>query len=88
MTNAFIARNRLSYVERIAISIGLSLATVSIVGMVLAYGVAGISLEPITGSLAGIITILAFIGAYKDFVRRHHARLSHHKFLAERRGSN
>lgn len=87
MTNAFIARNRLSYVERIAVSVGLSLATVAIVGMVLAYGVAGVRLEPVTGSLAAIITILAFIGAYKDFVRRHHARLSHHKFLAERRGS-
>ena len=88
MTNAFIARNRLSYVERIAVSIGLSLATVAVVGMVLAYGVSGISLEPVTGSLAAIITVLAFIGAYKDFVRRHHARLSHHKFLADRRGSN
>ena len=43
MTNAFIARNRLSYVERIAVSIGLSLAIVALVGMVLAYGIAGIS---------------------------------------------
>ena len=88
MTNAFIARNRLSYVERIAVSIGLSLATVALVGMTLAYGISGIRLEPITGSLAVVIIALAFVGAYRDFARRHHDRLMHHKFLVEHKGSS
>jgi uncharacterized membrane protein len=83
MTNAFIARNRLSYVERIAVSVGLSLATVTLVGIVLAYGIAGIRAEPVVTSLVALVTVLAFIGAYKEFVRRHKAKVLHQRFLGE-----
>lgn len=84
-TNVFIARNRLSYIERIAISVGLSLAIVAIVGIVLAYGIAGINLQAIVVSLTGINIIMAFLGSYQDFIRRHKARDSHSKFLGERK---
>lgn len=87
MTNAFIARNRLSYVERMGLSVGLSLATVALVGIVLAYGIAGIKQEPVVISLVAIVVALAFIGAYKDFVRRHKARILHRRFLGENGGS-
>lgn len=83
MTNAFIARNRLSYVERIAVSVGLSLATVTLVGIVLAYGIAGIRAEPVVISLVALVTVLAFIAAYKEFARRHKARTLHRRFLGE-----
>jgi uncharacterized membrane protein len=83
MTNAFIARNRLSYVERITVSVGLSLAVVALVGIVLAYGIAGIKQQPVIISLVTLVTVLAFVGAYKDFIRRHEAMISHLKFLGE-----
>lgn len=85
MTNVLIARNRLSYIERITVSVGFSLAIVAFVGMVLAYSIAGINLEAIVVSLTAVITVLAFVGAYKDFVRRHEARMSHQRFLGERK---
>jgi uncharacterized membrane protein len=83
MTNAFIARNRLSYVERIAVSVGLSLATVTLVGIVLAYGIAGVRAEPVVISLVALITVLALIAAYREFVRRHKATTLHRRFLGE-----
>ncbi len=87
MTNVFIARNRLSYLERIAVSVGLSLAAVAIIGIVLSYSIAGVRLEPIVISIASFNVVLAFFGAYRDFLRRHGARLSHHKFLRENSAS-
>jgi len=82
-TNALIARNRLSYVERIAVSVGLSLATVALVGIILAYGIAGIGQEPIVVSLTAVVSVLALVAAYKDFKRRHKASALHRRFLGE-----
>jgi hypothetical protein len=86
-TNALIPRNRLSYVERIAVSVGLSLATVALVGVVLAYGISGIKQEPIVISLTALVVALALVGAYKDFRRRHEARTLHRRFLGEQGGT-
>ena len=82
--NAFVARNRLSYVERMAVSVGMSLALVSLIGMVLAYSVEGIRLEPVITSITAFVSIMAFLGAYRDFRRRQQSRISHVRFLADR----
>ena len=87
MTNTLIPRNRLSYVERLAISTGMSLAVLSVIGIILAYGVAGIRLGPIVVSVSAFVVSVAVAGAYRDFVRRHQARLSHHRFLDKQKGS-
>jgi len=81
--NVLVARNRLSYVERMAISVGLSLASVSLIGMILAYGFAGIRLEPIIASMTAFVSVMAFIGAYINFRRRQQARIFHARFLSE-----
>ena len=83
ITIVLVARNRLSYVERMAISVGLSLASVSLIGMILAYSVAGIRLEPIIASMTAFVSAMAFIGAYVDFRRRQQAKIFHSKFLSE-----
>jgi hypothetical protein len=86
-TNALIARNRLSFVERIAISLGLSLGAIVLIGMVLSYGIAGIRLEPVVISVASYVVAMAFAGAYRDFRGRQSARLSHQRFLREHSAS-
>lgn len=82
--NAFFARNRLSYIERMALSVGLSLALTSLIGMVLAYGLSGIKLEPIIASMAAFVSVMALLGAYSDFRRRHRSMIIHGSFLTDR----
>ena len=84
LSNVLVARNRLSTIERIAVSVGLSLAVVSLLGMVLAYGVAGVKLEPVMASVTAFVVALAFMAAHRDFVRRRQTRVLHLKFLDER----
>jgi hypothetical protein len=84
ITNVFVARNRLSYAERMAVSIGLSLATVSLIGIILAYGISGIRLEPIITSMTAFVLVMAFLGAYVDFRRRSLVRELHSRFIASR----
>ena len=84
--NALVARNRLSYVERMVLSVGLSLAAVALVGVVLAYGFAGIKLQPLAFSLAIYVVMFAAVGAYRDYNRRVQARVMHKRFLGEEGG--
>ena len=84
ITNVFVARNRVSYIERMAISVGLSLASVSLIGMILAYGISGIKLEPIVTSMTAFVSVMAFLGAYVDFRRRRQARGLHSRFVTDR----
>ena len=53
--------------ERLALSIGLSLAVVPLVGLVLNYTPWGIRLEPVTFSLAFLSIILAFIALKRKY---------------------
>jgi uncharacterized membrane protein len=83
LTNALIARNRLSFVERLALSVGLSLAVVSMIGVVLAYSV-GVRLEPMIASLTAFVVGLAFIAAFRNYSARRRARQLHIRFLHDR----
>jgi uncharacterized membrane protein len=51
--------------ERLALSIGLSLALVPLVGLILNYTPFGIRLYPVLISLALLTACIAFIGAYR-----------------------
>lgn len=53
--------------ERLALSIGLSLALVPLVGLVLNYTPWGIRLTPIAVSLAFLSLLLAFIAVYRKY---------------------
>ncbi len=53
--------------ERLALSIGLSLALVPLVGLILNYTPWGIRLEPITISLAILTLILSTIAIYRKY---------------------
>ncbi|MCX8205514.1 MAG: DUF1616 domain-containing protein [Candidatus Nezhaarchaeota archaeon] len=57
----------LSNLERLALSIGLSLAIVPLVGLVLNYSPWGIRLEPALTSLAVYTTLTAFGAAYRKY---------------------
>jgi len=53
--------------ERVALSIGLSLALVPLVGLVLNYTPWGIRLEPVTISLALVMELLALAALYRKY---------------------
>jgi len=59
--------DELSQLERFALSIGLSLAIVPLVGLVLNYTPWGIRLEPICVALTALIYCLLLIGAYRKY---------------------
>jgi len=57
----------LTSLERLALSIGLSLAVVPLVGLVLNYTPWGIRLEPVLVSLSLYTTLVALVAAYRKF---------------------
>ncbi|HEV2139146.1 MAG TPA: DUF1616 domain-containing protein [Nitrososphaerales archaeon] len=58
-------KDDLDGLERLALSIGLSLALVPLVGLLLNYTPWGIRLDPIVASLASLDIVLVLIGAYR-----------------------
>jgi len=58
--------------ERLALSIGLSLAIVPLIGLVLNYTPWGIRLEPILSSLTIYVIVLVFIGSYRKYTSTIH----------------
>ncbi len=65
--------DELSPLERLALSIGLSLALVPLVGLLLNYTPFGIRLYPVLASLSALTLCLAFIGARRKLA---YARLA------------
>ncbi len=58
----------LSPLERLALSIGLSLALVPLVGLVLNYTPWGIRLKPVVLSLSILVLALAILASYRKYV--------------------
>ncbi len=73
VTNFFIPRNRLSTIERVAVSVGLSLATVVLIGIMLSYSSAGVRIEPIVASVSLFSIIIALLAAHKNYSMREQA---------------
>lgn len=63
----------LSPLERLALSIGLSLALVPLMGLVLNYTAWGIRLTPILGTTSIYIVVIAILAAYRKYniIRKH-----------------
>ncbi|MGH9992541.1 MAG: DUF1616 domain-containing protein [Nitrososphaera sp.] len=85
LTNLFIPRNRLSIIERVAISVGLSLATVVLIGIILSYSPAGVRIEPIVISIALFNVVIALLAAGKDYSMRERAFDMHSRLLYDER---
>ncbi|MCI0558018.1 MAG: DUF1616 domain-containing protein [Nitrososphaera sp.] len=84
VTYVFVPKNRLSPIERIAVSIGLSLATIVIIGIMLSYGPLGVDVDAIVASVAAFTTVSAILATHRDFERRHRAILKHNRFTSAR----
>lgn len=63
----FPSKNELDPIERTALSIGLSLALVPIVGLLLNYSPWGITPTPITISLLALNIILATVALIREY---------------------
>ncbi|RLG40312.1 MAG: hypothetical protein DRO05_06700 [Thermoproteota archaeon] len=63
----FPERKELSGIERLALSLGLSLAIVPLVGLVLNYTPWGIRLTPIVVSLSIFTLIVGFVATYRKY---------------------
>lgn len=61
----FPGKKDIDIIERIALSFGLSIAVVPLVGLILNYTPFGIRLEPIVISLSSLVFILSGIGLYR-----------------------
>lgn len=59
--------DELTPLERLALSIGLSLALVPLVGLILNYTPFGIRLGPVVASLAALTTALAIYATYRKY---------------------
>ena len=60
--------DELSSLERLALSIGLSLALVPLVGLILNFTPWGIRLEPILASLTSLTVALAFLASWRKYL--------------------
>ncbi len=65
----FASRRELDSIERFALSVGLSLALVPLVGLLLNFSPWGIRLEPILLSLSLLVLAFAFASALRDYSR-------------------
>ena len=61
----FPRRERMDGIERIALSFGLSIAVVSLIGLILNYTPLGIRLEPVLYSVASFIFVISVIGWFR-----------------------
>jgi hypothetical protein len=60
-------RDELERLERFALSVGLSIAVVPLVGLVLNYTPWGIRLDPALVSLAALTVVLGVVGVYRKY---------------------
>ncbi|MGC9181149.1 DUF1616 domain-containing protein [Thermogladius sp.] len=67
LIRALYQSRELSPIEELALSIGLSLAIVPLVGLVLNYTPFGIRLAPVLTSLAILTTALSLLGLYRKY---------------------
>lgn len=58
---------RMEIIERVALSIGLSLVNVPLVGLILSYSPAGIRLVPVTLSLLALTVVLSTLALYRQY---------------------
>lgn len=63
----FVPKSDFGVLERIAFSVGLSLVLVSAVGLLLGFSPSGIRLDNIVLSLGGLVLLLAFISASRQY---------------------
>ncbi len=61
-------KKEMDIVERIALSIGLSLAVVPLVGLLLNYSPWGIRLDPIVASMSALSIVLALASVYRKYL--------------------
>ena len=73
--NPLSGKKELDQIERFALSIGMSLALVPIVGLLLNYTPWGIRLEPITISLSVLTLVCILVAVYRRFSQTSAARL-------------
>lgn len=80
-SNALIPRKKLNKVERIAISIGLSLAAVVLLGMILNYGLIGLTEGPIIISIALFSISVGLLAAYREYLAQRESRIMHNRLV-------
>jgi uncharacterized membrane protein len=65
----FIPQRQLHASERVALSVGLSMALVPMVGLLLNFSPWGIRLHPVVFSLAGLVLVFSVVSAFRQYLR-------------------
>lgn len=81
LTGILIQHDKPHVVERIAISIGMSLAAVVLIGIVLDYSQIGVRMEPIIASMSAFGIAAAIIASYRNYNLRDKSRTAHQRFV-------
>lgn len=81
LTGLLVQKDKPYVVERIAVSIGLSLAAVVLIGIVLGYSEIGVRIEPTIASIAVFSIAVAILASYRNYSLRNKARRNHLKFV-------
>jgi uncharacterized membrane protein len=88
LADLLVQKDKPRVVERIAVSIGLSLAAVMLTGTVLGFSEIGVRIEPTVAVVSAIIIAGAFLVSYRSYDLRNKARRSHLNFLQNEAGIN
>jgi uncharacterized membrane protein len=86
LAELLVQKDKPRVVERITVSIGLSLAAVVLIGSVLGFSEIGVRIDPIVAVLSAIIIAGAILVSYRSYNLRNKARRTHLNFLQNEAG--
>ncbi len=81
LTGLLVQQDKPHAVERIAVSVGLSLAAVVLIGIILGYSEIGVRMEPIIASMSAFSIAVAILASYRNYNLRDKARRTHLRFV-------
>ncbi len=86
LAELLVRKDKPRVVERITLGIGLSLATVVVIGTALGYSSIGVRTEPTVAALSAITIAGAILVSYRNYNQRNKARRIHMNFLKNEAG--
>ncbi len=81
LTGLLVQKDRPYVVERIAVSISLSIAAVVLIGIVLGYSDIGVRMEPTIASVSIVSIAVAILASYRNYSLRNKAHRTHLRFV-------
>jgi uncharacterized membrane protein len=88
LAELLVQKDKPRVIEQIAVSIGLSMAAVVLIGTVLGFSEIGVRIDPTVAVVSAIIIAGGILASYRNYNLRNKARRSHLNFLQNEAGIN